>query len=174
QNDKALEFVDEISRTISSFLDKTGRKRNRRLLPSLLFDSKAAERLATLDADRYGFGRIKFSGSRNQPYYSSLFKLAIKDDNTLSELSDVEQKLQGLSAGGSLAVIELGEAKLEPSQLLAITRRIFEQRKLDFITYNRIFTYCANCRKSWLGSLSKCPSCNTIGKLSVFNRYALL
>ena len=36
----------------------------------VLGDAEAADRLAQLDIDKYGVAKVKFSGTREKPYYS--------------------------------------------------------------------------------------------------------
>jgi len=84
-----------------------------------------------------------------------------------------EQKTHGLKAGGNLVAIELEETEQKSEELLALTKHVFEAYRIQFLTYNRKLTYCVNCKKSWVGSLHKCPSCGSTGTLAVFDRFAL-
>jgi anaerobic ribonucleoside-triphosphate reductase len=49
---------------------------------------------------------------------------------------------------------------------------LMEKQTAEFFTYNRRVTYCSNCRKSWFGSLHKCPSCGSMGTLVTFDRFS--
>jgi ribonucleoside-triphosphate reductase len=170
--EKGLEFAEEISQNVQSFIRKFGRKRGRRLFTAMLPDFEASERLANLDIERYGVAKVRFSGTREKPFYSTINKLILKDGKIPSESLIFEQKTRGLHAGGNLAAIELGEVEQKPEELLALTKHVFEAYKIEFLTYNRKLTYCVNCKKSWVGSLHKCPSCGSTGTLAVFDRFA--
>jgi ribonucleoside-triphosphate reductase len=171
QDEKTTQFVEEMVNHASAILDKASKRRGRRFLPAMLFDIGASERLAQLDIDRYGFGKVKLSGGREKPHYSTVAKLAVQSDKLSSENPEAEQKLKQLQTGGSLAVIDLGKTELQPDQLLSLTKQAIEEHKLEFFTYTRRLTYCANCRKSWFDLLHKCPECDAVSTLSFFDRY---
>jgi anaerobic ribonucleoside-triphosphate reductase len=82
------------------------------------------------------------------------------------------QKLSGLTIGGALNIIELGTLEVSPLALLDLTQHLIGSRQpLEFFTYNRIVTYCRNCKKSWFGTLHKCPTCGSISTLGTFDRF---
>jgi anaerobic ribonucleoside-triphosphate reductase len=174
QDEKALKLVEDIALCVSDFTHKSGRRRGKRLLSSMLPDFEASERLAQLDIDRYGFGKVRFSGTREKPFYSTISKLSIQDGQVSPDFLAFEQKSQGLRAGGGLAVIELGELERKPDELVSITKQAVDGCTLEFFTYSRRLTYCSNCRKSWFGSLNKCPLCGAVGTLAVYDRFASL
>jgi ribonucleoside-triphosphate reductase len=171
--EKGLEFAEEMRQNIQAFTRKFGRKRGRRLFTSMLPDFEASERLANLDIEKYGVAKVRFSGTREKPFYSTISKLILKDGKISSESLIFEQKTHGLHSGGNLTTIELGEAEQKQEELLALTKHVFEAYKIEFLTYNRKLTYCVNCKKSWIGALHKCPSCGSTGTLAVFDRFAL-
>jgi ribonucleoside-triphosphate reductase len=173
QGEEAAKFLDELVSNVSTVLDRASKRRGRRLLPAMLSDRCASERLAQLDVDRYGFGKVTLSGGREKPHYSTIAELTVQNERTLSELSEAEPRLRQLQAGGSLAVINLGKAEMPPDQLLLLTKQAIEEHKLELFTYGRKLTYCANCRKSWFGLLHKCPECDAVSALSFFDRYGL-
>jgi anaerobic ribonucleoside-triphosphate reductase len=162
-----------MEKIVSAFLDKSTRTHERRLLPAMLFDHGATERLTQLDIDRYGFGRVKFSGSREKPYYSSTAKLALQNGTVLPGSSELDKRLRELQTGGSLTSIDLEKAEFTPDQLLSLTKQVIELHKLEFFTYSRKLTYCTQCKKSWFGSLRKCPECDGVSTLSLIDRYEL-
>jgi len=171
--ENGLEFTAEIVRNIHVFTRKSGRKRGRRLFTAILPDSEASERLANFDIEKYGIAKVRFSGTREKPFYSAVSKLILKDGKISPESLVFKQKTRELHAGGNLTVIELGEAEQKPDELLSLTKHAFEAYKIEFLTYNRELAYCVNCKKSWVGSLHKCPSCGSTGTLAVFNRFEL-
>jgi anaerobic ribonucleoside-triphosphate reductase len=141
------------------------------LLPAVLPDSESSERLARLDVDRYGLGKVRFSGTREKPFYSTISKLVLQDSQFSSESLTIAKKLQTLCAGGSLTAIDLGKIERKPEELVSLTKQVVENCNLGLFTYDRELTYCINCKKSWLGLLHKCPSCGAISTLLVYNRY---
>jgi anaerobic ribonucleoside-triphosphate reductase len=117
---------------------------------------------------------VKFSGTRDKPFYSTTRRLSLQGSEfpTIpSESLEVEQKLEDLNAGGSLSIIELGDAVYKPEDLMKLTEQLVAHGYLEFFTYQRILTYCDNCRKSWFGVLHKCPSCGSMSTLTTFDRF---
>ncbi|MGD6934595.1 MAG: anaerobic ribonucleoside-triphosphate reductase [Candidatus Bathyarchaeia archaeon] len=168
-------FVDEIIQNISVFRHKIGRKHGKRLYPAVLCRTEASERLAQLDIEKYGIAKVKFSGTRDKPFYSTSKRLKLKLDplSVRTEALEYAQKLSALAAGGSLGIIELDALDVAPEKLLDLTRRLVESHQpLEFFTYNRVVTYCRNCKKSWFGSLHKCPNCGSMSTLGTFDRFS--
>jgi len=172
-SEKTLEFVEKIAQNILAYMRKIGRKRGKGLSTTTLLDFEASERLARLDIERYGIAKVRFSGTREKPFYSGVSKLILQDGKIALESLGFERKMRGLRVGGDITVVELGEAEHRPDELLSLTKQAFEVCNMEFLTYNRRLTYCVNCKRSWVGFLHKCPSCGSIGTLTVFDRFAL-
>jgi anaerobic ribonucleoside-triphosphate reductase len=173
EDEKTLEFAKEMVQNIMDSAHKIGRRRGKRLFPAILPDFEASERLAQLDIERYGVAKIRFSGTREKPFYSTVSKLTVRDDRILPESLSAEEHLWGLHPGVNLTVVELGDVERKPDELLSLTKQIFESYNLEFLTYNQRLTYCVNCKRSWFGLLHKCPSCGAVGTLAFFDRFAL-
>ncbi len=173
---ESRQFIDEIIANISAFRHKIGRKHGKRLYPAILGSSEASERLAQLDIEKYGIAKIKFSGTREKPYYSTSKRLKLKTEPVAAvktETLELMQKLKGLNAGGSLDILELEALEFKPEVLMDLTKRLVESgQPLEFFTYNRIITYCGNCKKSWFGTLHKCSSCGSMSTLGTFDRFS--
>ncbi len=172
ESEKKLEFAEEIMQNILTYIQKIGRKRGKRLSTAILLDFEASERLVQLDIERYGIAKVRFSGTREKPFYSTISKLILQDGKISPEPSIFERKMRGLH-GGNLTVIDLGEVEHKPDELMSLTKQIFEVYNMEFLTYNRKLTYCVNCKRSWFGLLHKCPSCGSTSTLTVFDRFAL-
>ena len=157
-----------------AFKQKLGRKYGKRLYPVILGNTEASERLALLDIERYGVAKVKFSGTREKPYYSTAKRFQVKTAELLSiqaEKLETERRLKGLNAGGNLSIIELEGAEYKPEALMELTQRLMENQILEFFTYNRLISFCDNCRKNWFGTLHKCPSCGSMSTLTTFDRF---
>jgi anaerobic ribonucleoside-triphosphate reductase len=149
------------------------KKRAKRLLPSMLPDEEACERLAQIDIDRYGFGKVKYSGTREKPFYSTIGAEQFCAGQDIAERQFIETKLDRLHVGGSLTVIELEEGESKVEELMSLTKHVTEDIGLGFFTYDRKLTYCANCKKSWSGLLHKCPTCGATSTLTVYDRFTV-
>jgi ribonucleoside-triphosphate reductase len=173
-SEESRKFVDEIIQNLLAFKQKIGRKYGKRLYPVILSNSEASERLAQLDVEKYGVAKVKFSGTREKPYYSTARRFQVKGAETLTippETFELAPKFKGLNAGGTLDIIELDGAEVKPEALMDLTRRLIENQSLEFFTYNRIISYCDNCKKSWFGTLHKCQFCGSMSALSTFDRF---
>jgi len=167
-------FIDETIQNISTCRNKIGRKNNKRLYHTILPYTEASERLAQLDIEKYGIAKVKFSGTRDKPFYSTSKHLKLKTNPTTITTEDLllTKKISELSTGGSLNIIDLDTHEITPTELLDLTRQLIISRQpLEFFTYNRVATYCRNCKKSWFGSLHKCPNCSSISTLGTFNKF---
>ncbi|HXX86921.1 MAG TPA: anaerobic ribonucleoside-triphosphate reductase [Candidatus Acidoferrum sp.] len=172
QDEKTRKLTEKIVQSIGDFTRKAGKRRTKRLHPSLLPDREASERLAHLDIDRYGFGKVKYSGTREKPFYSMANTLHLREGLTPAEPKRFDTKImKGLQTGGCLTVIDLEDTDIRPDELIAMTKQIAEDPTLSFFTYNRKLTYCSNCRKSWPGLLHKCPSCSATSTLTYYDRF---
>jgi len=174
-SEESRKFAEETIQNILVFRQKLARKHGKRLYPVILSNSEASERLAQLDIEKYGLAKVKFSGTREKPYYSTAKRFQIKSGETLSlpsETLEITQKMQGLNTGGTLDIIDLDCAEIKPEALVDLTSRLIESQSLEFFTYNRIISFCDNCKKSWLGTLHKCPSCGSMSNLVTFDRFA--
>jgi ribonucleoside-triphosphate reductase len=173
ESEKVLEFAGEVVQNIVGYLRKTGGKRGKRLFTAVLPDFEASERLAQLDIERFGIAKVRCLGTREKPFYSTVSKLALHDGKIDLESIKFEREMRELYSGGSLTVVELGETAHKPEELTILTKQLFEDYKIEFLTYDRKLTYCANCKRSWFGLLHKCSSCGAIDTLTYFNRFAL-
>lgn len=170
-DEKTLGFAEETAQNIVAFIQKIGRRRGKRLQTAVLPCPEASERLALLDIERYGVAKVRFSGTRDKPFYSATSALTLEEGKISTKPLAVEQKLCELHEGGSLTVIRLGEAEHKADELMAVTKEVVEKWGTEFLTYDRSLTYCINCKKSWFGTLHKCPSCGATSTLSTFKQF---
>ncbi len=173
-HEESLKFAEEIVQTTLAFVHKMGRKHGKRMFPAILHSPEASARLAHLDIEKYGVAKVKFSGTREKPFYSTTRRLQLQAGDFLSvpsEQLEVERKLKGLNQGGNLTIIEANGAENKPEELMKLTLYLMDKQDVEFLTYNRKVTYCHNCKKSWFGDLHKCPSCGAISTVMTFDRF---
>lgn len=168
-DEKTVSVIDETVQIISVYINKIGRKRARRLYPATLPTPEANERLAQLDAERYGVGKIRYAGTRDKPYYTGTTRLTVQG-NTVST-DPLQNKLREIRTGGNLTIVELGDTTYHPTQLMALTKQLVES-KVNFFTYNLRQTYCTNCKKTSLGHQHKCPTCGAVATLVHYDRHS--
>ena len=172
--EESFKFAEEIVQNMLAFKQTIGRKHGKRIFPTLMQSQEASERLAQLDIERYGIAKVKFSGTRDKPYYSTSKRLQIEPSNVLNiqpQSLDFNQKLKGWNAGANLSIIELEQTEYKPEDLMNLTKQLIENPTVELFTYNRKITYCSNCKKSWIGTLNKCPSCGAVSTLILFDKF---
>jgi ribonucleoside-triphosphate reductase len=173
ENDKDFQLLEETIQNVQAFTQKINRKRGKRLSAAMIPDIEGSKRLVHVDIEKYGIGKVRFSGTREKPFYSSVDRILLKDGEIHPDSLKFGEKIRALH-GGNLTVVELGDAEVKEDQLLLATKQLFESHQVEFLTYNRKITYCMNCKKSWFGILQKCPSCGSISTLIPFDNYALV
>jgi anaerobic ribonucleoside-triphosphate reductase len=174
-HEDSIRFAIEMTANLLTFKRKLSRRHGKRLFPAVLCSFEASARLAQLDMEKYGVAKVKFSGSREQPFYSTTRRLSIQAGEfpvIPFESLEIEQKLKGLGAGGSLSLIELENGEYLPEALMKLTEHLVTNKHLEFFAYHRVLTYCDNCKKSWFGKLHKCPSCGSMSTLTTFDQFA--
>ncbi len=164
EDQKELKFSEMVTKTLSTYLHKTGR-RHRRLSVAVTLNAKASHRLVQLDIEKYGVGRIQFSGSREKPYYSTSPRIELSGSKTIPEISKIGPDCLGDKKRESLLVVELGDAEFEGDDLYGLTRQLVEAGNRCFFVYDRKLTYCESCQKTWFGLLFKCPGCGSMDSL---------
>jgi anaerobic ribonucleoside-triphosphate reductase len=174
-HEDSIRFAVEMTMNLLTFKRKLSRRHGKRLFPAVLCSSEASARLAQLDMEKYGVAKVKFLGSREQPFYSTTRRLSVQAGDfpvIPFESLEIEQKIKGLSSGGGLSLIELENSEYRPEALIKLTEHIVANKHLEFFAYHRVLTYCDNCKKSWFGKLHKCPSCGSMSTLTTFDRFA--
>ena len=159
-SEESRRFADEIIQNLLAFKQKIGRKHGKRLYPVILSNPEASERLAQLDVEKYGVAKVKFSGTREKPYYSTAKRFQVRAAETLSlpsEALETAQKMKGLNAGGTLDIIELEGAEFKPEALMDLTRRLIENQSLEFFTYNRIISLLRQLQEKLVWNSAQMP-----------------
>jgi anaerobic ribonucleoside-triphosphate reductase len=167
-------FIEEFLQNTRNCITKVGRKHGKRMFAAILQSPEASTRLAHLDIEKYGIAKVNYSGNREQPFYTTTRHIPLQIGNFASvpsEQLDLQKRLKSICLGGNLAIIELDETETKPEDIAKLTLNLLGNHGFDFFTYNRSFTYCSKCQKSWSGNLHKCPSCGSMGTLVEFNRF---
>lgn len=171
EDGEPLQFAERITEYVSDFTDKTQKQQGNRLLPAVLPSLEGSKRLVNMDMERYGRARVRFSGTRENPFYSTVSTLNLQDKENYLKHLGLHSKLRGLHAGGNLTVVPLGKGEPDPDEVMSWSRRLVQKFGIDFFTYHRDLTYCRNCQKSWCGLLHKCPSCQSTSTLTALDKY---
>ena len=134
---------------------------------SAISSSGVAARLASLDVERYGWGKVKVLGRREEPTYTSN---ALVPDAVCLELGEklrIEALLHRETPGGHLLFVAPDGAEAGPEELAQITMEAFS-RGVRAVAYPSELTFCSACATAFKGRYPKCPAC---GRVSTISRY---
>jgi len=170
QDGETLDFAKKIVAYLSSDVERYSKKPETRACLAMVPAGDAAKRLAELDAEKYGWAKVRAQGTREKPFYTDLFALPLGVDVSWKERFRVEERFHRLTPGGHLAVVSLADVKQDPDDLLSVTRDVAGNYGVGFYVFNRNLAYCASCRQIFYGKLEKCPSCGSVNMLQSFSR----
>jgi len=170
EDEKALNFAEEIMGYILRNVQIHVKKPETRVYPSMSPNAKAAQRLAELDVERYGWARVNAQGTKEQPFYTDMVLVPLETSISWGERLSLEGRFHQLAPGGHLAIVQLANSEPDPNSLLSATRHILKTSKVGFYAYNRNIAYCNRCQKTFYGILPKCPLCGSIDMLVCFSR----
>jgi ribonucleoside-triphosphate reductase len=170
QEGETLDFAKKIVSYLSTDIEKYSKKPETRTLLAMVPASDAAKRLAELDAEKYGWAKVRAQGTKEKPYYTDLTALPLTTDFIWKDRLRVEEQFHTLATGGHLAVFPLVGEEQNPDELLGITRDVASNFTVGLYAFNRDLAYCASCQKVFYGKLEKCPGCGSVNMLQSFSR----
>ena len=130
---------------------------------------EASARLASIDAEKYGFSTIVYQGSKRYPYYTDVPVIPLTQRTPVSERASLEGEVQRFLDGGTILPIVLGE-KTEISGLTK-TSQLLAESGVKHFTYSKILSRCQSCYRVDTGVRAKCSNCNS-DKLTIVAKYA--
>jgi anaerobic ribonucleoside-triphosphate reductase len=131
--------------------------RNVRIRLGIHSSPEASTRLASVDAEKYGFSTIVYQGSKKYPYYTDIPTIPLTQKIALATRASVEGELQRVFDGGSLLPIMVGP-KTDPSMLAKTSRQISEAG-VRYFTYSSMFSRCQRCYHTSQGVRARCENC---------------
>ncbi len=161
----AQELVSSLSRAFQRYV-----KPRTRVYPSMVSSPEAAERLAELDVERYGWAQVHVQGTKENPFYTDMVAAPLEAPISWEERMSIEGRFHKSTPGGHLAVIQLADKETNPNDLLSATKHGLETHNLGLYAYGRNLAHCNRCQKTYLGILSKCPLCGSVDTLVCFSR----
>ncbi|MBN1785272.1 MAG: hypothetical protein JW815_06000 [Candidatus Bathyarchaeota archaeon] len=167
---ETLDFAKKTVAYLSSEIKRYSKKPETRAALAMVPASDAAKRLAELDAESYGWAKVRARGTREKPFYTDLVALPLNFDASWKDRVRVEERFHSLTTGGHLAVFPLAGETQKPDELLSITREIAGNYGIGLYAFNKNIAYCASCQQISYGELEKCPSCGSVNMLQSFSR----
>jgi ribonucleoside-triphosphate reductase len=170
EDDEALKFTEEILLYFADFITEYARKPENRSVLAMVSNPSAAQRLAELDVERYGWANVNTKGAKEQPLYTDMFVIPQDVDISWQEHLKIEGRLHKLAKGGHLTVLQLSNFKQDPEELLTVTRQLTTTYEVGLYAFNQNFTYCRRCCKTFHNQPLKCPSCGSTNNLIHYKR----
>lgn len=169
---EALKFAEEIMKSTSTFTKEHSRKPENRTVCSLVSRAEASRRFAGLDAERFGWATINVQGSKEQPFYTNLGIIPKNQEISWQDRLATEESFHKLTYGGHITLLPLTEAAASPDDLLSTTKQIANTYSVGFFAYDRILSYCTNCKHLAYKILPKCQFCGAVNTLITFSRFS--
>ena len=168
---RAVDFAIRLVNHMASQAKELSQRTGFRIAVSQSIDNEAAQRLAELDIEKYGWGTVFAQGTREAPYYTDLTVVPLEAEISLKDRLQIESAFHPLLTGGHLTLIELEEPEIDPEALLGMTKEICQSYNIGAYAFTRSYGYCQNCRQIFSGQLQKCPRCKS---MEGFVRYSRL
>jgi ribonucleoside-triphosphate reductase len=170
QEGQTFDFAKKVISYLSEEIEKHSKKPETRAALAFVPAGFASRRLAELDAEKYGWAKVRAQGNKERPYYTDLTALPLNFDISWKDRLRVEAQFHSLTPGGHLSVMPLIDEEKTSERLLSITEYIASNFGIGFYVFNRELAYCSGCQKIFYGKLEKCPKCGSVNLLQSFSR----
>ena len=170
KKEKSAETAEQIAKRIHDTVKESVRKPETRPVTAMIPAAAAASRLARLDVERYGWGKVHVSGSKQQPFYTDLVAVPHQAKTALDRRLGIEDRIQQLTPGGHLTPIQVDDEEPNPVRLLSLSRQLASESKIGLYTFNHALTYCSRCKKIVSGQPAKCPTCGSADAVTSYRR----
>ena len=118
---------------------------------------QASARLASIDADKFGFSTVVYQGSKKYPYYSDVPAIPLTQKIPLVTRTFVEAELQRSLDGGALLPLMIG-SKIDSSALSKASRELGDAG-IRYFTFSSQYSRCQRCYKTSVGVRARCNNC---------------
>ena len=118
---------------------------------------QASARLASIDADKFGFSTVVYQGSKKYPYYNDVPVIPLTQKITFATRTLVEGELQRSFDGGALLPLMVG-VKTDSTALAKVSREISEAG-IRYFTFSRQYSRCQRCYHTSVGVRARCENC---------------
>jgi len=120
---------------------------------------QASARLASIDAEKFGFSTVVYQGSKRYPYYNDVPGIPLTQKVPMTTRAAVEGELQRVFDGGSLLPL-MGGARVDKSALLKASRQL-EEAGVRYFTFTSFYSRCRRCYNTSKGVQARCDKCGS-------------
>ncbi len=118
---------------------------------------QASARLASIDADKFGFSTVVYQGSKKYPYYNDVPAIPLTQKVPFATRASIEGELQRSFDGGSL--LPLIVASKTDSTALSKASREISEAGVQYFTFSSQYSRCQRCYKTSAGVRARCDNC---------------
>ncbi len=152
----SLAFAKKIVEAARRAISETD-ARDIRVRIGLHSSPQASTRLASIDADKFGFSTVVYQGSKKYPYYNDVPAIPLTQKVPFATRASIEGELQRSFDGGSLLPLMVG-SKTDSSALSKASREISEAG-VRYFTFSSQYSRCQRCYKTSVGVRARCDNC---------------
>jgi len=167
-NKDSLVFLKKIIETARRAISESD-SRKLRIRVGLHPSPEASSRLASIDAEKYGFSTIVYQGSKRYPYYTDVPVIPLTQKTPFSSRASLEGEVQRFLDGGSILPLLIGEKSTTAG--LTKASQLLGQSGVKNLTFSKTLSRCQSCYHVDTGVQTKCSKCNS-DKLTIIAKYA--
>ena len=118
---------------------------------------QASARLASIDAEKFGFSTIVYQGSKKYPYYNDVPGIPLAQKVPFATRASIEGELQSSFDGGALLPLMV-RPNVDSSALSKASRELSEAGGRYF-TFSSQYSRCQRCYNTSAGVRARCDNC---------------
>ncbi len=119
---------------------------------------EASARLASIDAEKFGFSTVVYQGSKKYPYYNDVPAIPLTQKVPFATRASIEGELQRSFDGGALLPLMI-RSKVDSSALSKASRELSESG-VRYFTFSSQYSRCQRCYTTTSGGVrARCENC---------------
>jgi anaerobic ribonucleoside-triphosphate reductase len=118
---------------------------------------QASARLASIDAEKFGYSTVVYQGSKKYPYYNDVPAIPLTQKVPFATRASVEGELQKSFDGGALLPLMV-RSKVDSSALSKASRELSEAG-VRYFTFSSQYSRCQRCYTTSVGVRARCDNC---------------
>jgi ribonucleoside-triphosphate reductase len=118
---------------------------------------QASARLASIDAEKFGFSTVVYQGSKKYPYYNDVPGIPLTQKVPFATRASIEGELQRSFDGGALLPLMI-RSKVDSSALSKASRELTEAG-VRYFTFSTQYSRCQRCYNKSVGVRARCDNC---------------
>jgi ribonucleoside-triphosphate reductase len=118
---------------------------------------QASARLASIDAEKFGFSTVVYQGSKKYPYYNDVPGIPLAQKVPFATRASIEGELQRSFDGGALLPLMV-RSRVDSSALSKASRELSEAG-VRYFTFSSQYSRCQRCYNTSVGFRARCDNC---------------